>query len=187
MATQGTPEAGTAPTSEPIDSGEALVVTMRPPTPSDLKYIRDTWLSSYRTSPYAGVVPNNLYDNVYSETIDQLILRGMRFVVVANPANPALMLGWLAYEVDCATSQDLTRSSPRRDQYVVHFIFVKPTYRRLGVASQALASVGISGASFFYTFKTSSSKYLKGGIYRPEIARRKNFGEGSLPSKPTVH
>ncbi len=137
----------------------------RIPTPSDLAYIKQTWLSAYRTSPWAGVVPNNLYDHVYSETINQLTLRGMKFVVVANPAAPELMLGWLAYEV---------ASSHQGDEYVVHFIFVKPTYRQLGIASKALASVNILGP-YFYTFRTPFSKYLKQGRYRPEIARRKAF------------
>lgn len=170
-----------SPLEAPIESESTpdWAAHCRPATPKDLEYIRSTWLSSYRTSPYAGVVPNNLFDDVYGETITQLILRGMRFVVVANPADPSLLLGWLAYEVSHAPP-------PYRDEYVVHYLFVKPAYRRLGVASQALASVGIAGP-FFYTFRTSNSKFLKGGVFRPEIARRKAFGPGSTGGKAPVH
>ena len=141
---------------------------IRPPSAKDMEYIRHTWLSSYRSSPWAGVVPNNLYEHVYGETIDQLILRGMKFVVVANPADPSFLLAWLAYE----ESTDDSVSPPRRG-YVIHYMFTKPTYRRLGCISQTLAHLGID--RFFFTFRTQSSKYLKGGTFRPEIARRREW------------
>lgn len=156
----------------PSEETHDWVPYLRAPIPADLGYIRSTWLSSYRTSPYAGVVPNNLYDDVYSATIDQLILRGLQFVVVANPAAPELLIGWLAFEPGPTGSQ-LPASTP-----VVLFGFVKPTYRRLGVMSQLLASIGIRGStSFFYVFRTACSKYFRGGKYRPEIGRRRALGK----------
>lgn len=138
---------------------------IRVPTPSDERYIKQTWVSSYRNSPWAGTIPNNLFESVCAETYSQLILRGMSLRVCSNPANPEQLLGWLAYE-----------TSPNGD-VVVHHAFTKPLFRQLGIMSQLLASAGVEeGASFFYTHKTQSSKYLKGGKYRPEIARRKELG-----------
>ncbi len=138
---------------------------LRPPAPADERYIRATWESSYRNSPWAGTIPNNLFQSVVTETINQLILRGMKLLVCSNPANPEQLLGWLAYE-----------ASPNGD-VVVHAAFTKPLFRQLGIYSKLIAAAGVEpGASFFYTHRTQSSKYLKGGKFRPEIARRKELG-----------
>lgn len=146
---------------------------VRPATTSDLEYVRSTWLSAYRTSPWAGCIPNNLYDAVYSETINQLCLRGTRILVVANPAAPEQLLSWLAYEMPTTQASQLPQGTP-----VVHFCFTKPTYRRLGCTSQLLASAGVVG-SFLLTFRTPNSRFLKGAVFRPEVARRKELTRGS--------
>ena len=146
---------------EQVNWGEYI----RTPTLADERYIKQTWISSYRNSPWAGTIPNNLFDSVCAETYGQLILRGMKLRVCSNPANPEQLLGWIAFE-----------TSPNGD-VVVHHAFTKPLFRQLGINSHLLAAAGVTeGASFFYTHKTQSSKYLKGGKYRPEIARRKELG-----------
>lgn len=138
---------------------------IRPPTLADERYIRATWVSSYRNSPWAGTIPNNLFDSVCAETYAQLILRGMSLRVCSNPANPEQLLGWIAFEAAADGS------------VCVHHAFTKPLFRQLGINSHLLAAAGVTeGASFFYTHKTQSSRFLKGGKYRPEIARRRDFG-----------
>jgi hypothetical protein len=139
---------------------------IRSASPADLEYVLSTWISSYRNSPWAGTIPNNLFDSVCTETFNQLLLRGMQVAVCSNPANPEQLLGWLAYEREGGLGSALC----------VHHAFTKPLFRRLGIISQLLATVGAEGP-FFYTHRTVSSQYLKHGIYRPEIARRKDFGK----------
>ena len=34
-------------------------VSFRPMVPDDLPFVMDTWLKSWRKSPWAGIVPNN--------------------------------------------------------------------------------------------------------------------------------
>lgn len=144
---------------ESVDWSEYI----RPPTPSDERYIRSTWESAYRNSPWAGTIPNNLFSSVVTETINQLILRGMKLLVCSNPANPEQLLGWIAYE-----------ASPSGG-VCCHAAFTKPLFRSLGVNSHLLAAAGVGPeATFFYTHKTQSCKYWKRGRYRPEIARRKD-------------
>jgi len=147
---------------------------IRPPTLADERYIRQTWVSSYRNSPWAGTIPNNLFDSVCAETYQQLILRGMRLLVCSNPANPEQLLGWIAFE-----------AAPNGD-VCVHHAFTKPLFRQLGINSHLLAAAGVtSGAPFFYSHRTQSSRFLRGGKYRPEIARRRDWG--APPATPKVH
>jgi GNAT superfamily N-acetyltransferase len=133
------------------------------PQPVDMKFIRDSWLESYKTSPWAGAVPNNLYRDVYTQAIDQLLARGAKLLCIRNPTNKALLVGWVCFELT------------HRGEVVIHYAYVKPPYRRNG-AAKALINTILAAANqtrFFYTFRTPSSKYLN-GTYRPEIARRRD-------------
>jgi hypothetical protein len=122
----------------------------------------ESWLASYRRSPWAGAVPNNLYDAVYSDTIRQLVERGAALWLAHNPSRPDHILGYLCSEV---TSDGVP---------VVHFAFVKDLYRRQGIAASLFEAAGINPATkYFYTFKTGAEKHFPGGRYQPAIARRK--------------
>lgn len=131
---------------------------------ADYAYIRDTWLDAFYKSPWAGCVPNNLYREVYTQAIDQLIARGSKLLVIRNPANPALLISWICYEL-----------TPKQE-VVIHFAFTKPTYRKNGAAAALIAAVlSAAGTSrYFYTFRTPSARYFREGTYRPEIARRRD-------------
>src|SRR5574342_995836 len=129
----------------------------------DVAFILSTWLSSYRDSPWAGVIPNNLYEATYTQTIQQLCARGAVLTVVHSPMDPNHLVGWACTEVT------------RKGEPVVHFVFVKPDLRQNGIATAALASVGINHRDHFaYTFRTRDAIYFDGGMYAPMIARRKN-------------
>jgi hypothetical protein len=137
----------------------------------DIKFIRDSWLASYRTSPWAGAVPNNLYQEVYTNAIDQLLARGAKLLVVRNPANKDLVIAWACFELT------------GRGEVVVHFAYTKPVYRRNG-ACRALLNAILKHANqerFFVTYKTAHTRYFKNATFRPEIARRKD-SKGRLDS-----
>jgi ribosomal protein S18 acetylase RimI-like enzyme len=134
------------------------------PTPADFNYVRESWLMAFRKSPWAGIIPNNAYETVMSDAVNQLLHRGAKLLMIRNPANPELVIGWTCFELTA------------RGEVVIHFIFVKPTYRRNGAAS-AMLRVILGHARqerFFYTCKTGQAKFFKNGTHRPEIARRKN-------------
>lgn len=121
----------------------------------------DTWLTSFRKSPWAGALPNNIYKPAYFESIRQLVSRGARVVCAVNPDKPDHVLGWLCFE---QTSDGVP---------VVHYVFVKPLYRKRGIARSLFDAAGIDpSARFFYTFKTPAARYFPGGQYEPAIARR---------------
>lgn len=136
------------------------------PRAADLTYIRESWINSFKVSPWAGTVPNNLVDEVYTAAIDQLLARGSKLITIRNAANPELLIAWACYELS------------NRGEAILHFVFVKPAYRRNGI-SKALVQYLLDAAGdfrYFITHRTSNSKFLKGWTHRPEIARRKDAG-----------
>ncbi len=119
-------------------------------------FILDSWLKSFRKSRKAGVVPNNLYTPVYTETIRQLLSRCAQVLTAVDQ-----ILGWLCHE----------RTSD--GQPVVHYAFVKSRYRRRGILRSLLTAAGIDPAQrFYYTFGTPASRIYPEGRHCPEIARR---------------
>lgn len=131
----------------------------------DANYVRSTWASSYRNSPWRGTYRDSEHDRICTDTIIHLYKRGAKVAVVANPTNKRIMLGWICYETF-------------DDQTVLHYMFVKPIYRRQGVAQSLTKHAGIDlGAEFSYSHKTPvCGKIFKNGKYRPEIARRAEVG-----------
>ena len=139
------------------------LLRIRPAAENDLDFILDGWLKSYRRSPYAGSVPNNLYFKVYSTAIQQLIDRGMQIDILESSKVDS-KLGFVAYE--CS----------ERLGVVIHYIYLKEEYRGEGFAQFLLGYIGIDpGKPFLYTFRTFYSKKFPTGLYKPSIARRKDL------------
>lgn len=154
--TQDTPETEKTNLEAPKSSREVLW-KIRPSTKEDVSFVMDSWLRSFRKSPYSGVVPRNLYVQVYSECIRQLLARGARLMVACNPEAPEQILGFICYE------------SPG----VLHYVYVKELYRDSGIAKSLVAYAGLDRKTMRYTFRTFGSRWL-GGVHQPEIARKKN-------------
>lgn len=136
--------------------------TIRAAKGTDAALILETWVGTYRNSPWAGVIPNNRFNEVTEDAIKQLLLRGSQIDCAVDAANPQHVVGYVVHE------------KTRLGEPVVHYLFVKDLYRRQGLARQLLEHAGIDpSAKFFYTFKTPFAKYFRGGRYVPAIARRK--------------
>lgn len=146
-----------SPTSE--EAGDGL--TFGPMESDEVELLVDSVSKSFRSSPWAGVVPNNLWHPVMRTTVTGLLERGAK-VLTARAAGR--VVGLVMYE-------------PKGDDLVVHWVYVKDWARRGGVAKRLLASVGaVPGRRVFYTFRTRSTGWLTRGltaVQAPEIARRK--------------
>ena len=128
---------------------------------NDETFLLDSWLNAYRASPWAGAVPNNKYFDVYGDAIKELLTRGSKVLVACNPDNSSQILGWVCYEL-----------SARGDK-VVHFVYVKDVFRKLGIANSLIGAAGINPKGrFYYTYKTKMSKVFKLAAHEPAIARR---------------
>lgn len=135
---------------------------VRPLQDTDTDGIILDWLTAYRTSRWAGCVPNNEYNAVYTAAIGQLWQRGAFVHVCTNPLRPEQTLGWSCTEWT------------RKSEPVVHFVYVRPAVRRNGIATALLAAAGIDAHSHFaYTYRTDDAAYFPAGMYAPMVARRK--------------
>lgn len=114
------------------------------PTADELKFILDSWSSSYRKSRFAGTVPNNMWQEVARATATQLMSRpNCRTVVALTP--PPEAGGFLNRRAGVST--DLTVEVPRgrvmgysiAEPGILHWIYTKKDYRRLGVATKMLS------------------------------------------------
>lgn len=134
----------------------------------DIRFIFDSWLRSWRKSPWAGVIPNNLYFPLTRGTIEQLVARGATFTVACLAADPERILGWICHE----------QSGP---EAVVHYLYVKDPYLSLGIGDALIARIP-GNKPGFYTFRyrqvvdacqPARTKDREGWVHAPEIARRK--------------
>ncbi len=127
----------------------------------DFPLVLDSWIKSVRDSPWAGNVPNNMAMAVLQESLKQLMLRGAKVLVAANPDRPQQIVGWICAEPG------------RESEKVVHAVYTKRPFRRLGIAKQLLASVGLSPTDPFpYTYRTLMSRVFPNAKYLPGIQRR---------------
>ena len=132
----------------------------RPPTPSAIPGLLQVWADTYRKSRWAGALPNNIYWDAYSEAFRQLLNRGARVLVAASAEHPELVLGWIVYEPTA------------RGEVVCHYAYVKPLYRRRGLANALLDAAGLT-KDCVYTFRTEDARFWPKAKYVPGIARRK--------------
>ena len=119
------------------------------PTSEEFKFVVDSWSNSFRKSPYAGCVPNNLWAEVSRATITQLIMRPTAEVTVAlAPTTDGSRGRVMGYYV----------SEPG----ILHWLYVKKDFRRLGIGTKLLENSlsswpGELRARPRYTHKTDSS------------------------------
>lgn len=134
----------------------------RPATTDELDAVAALWIRSWQRSEHAGPIPNHLFYEAYRPAVNYLLKRG-RVVVVVESSVPDVFLGF-------AVVEDGFKHP------VVHYVYVKPHYRKHGVGKLALSAAGVSlDEPFFYTFHTRACERESSGIYCRGIAcARKN-------------
>lgn len=102
---------------------ERLAIALRPARPGDASFVINSWLKSYASSDAAKVLPREVYFRGQHGLITAILGReGTRVLVACMADDTDAILGWACVEGS-----------------VVHFTYVKQTYRRLGVAKRLLA------------------------------------------------
>lgn len=130
---------------------------IRPFAASDVNFVFDTWLNSWRVSKYAGVVRNCSYYTETRSLIEDLLARGMK-VAVADAGST--LLGFVAYEV-------------KDGEAVVHYLWVKSPYLNLPIADRLLDAIPARRPGMFTFHNRRLEK--AGWKHVPEIARRQTL------------
>lgn len=121
------------------------------PSADEFPFIFDSWARSFRKSPWAGCIPNHLYDQVSRADSAGIIDRGAR-VIVATSALPDGTRRVMGYSV----------SEPG----VLHWLFVKRDYRGMGLGRRILAETTRAwpAGPWTYTHRTrASQRFLAAG------------------------
>lgn len=136
--------------------------------PDEVKFIVDSWVRSFRDSPWAGCIANDQYQEVMRGTVNGLLARGVRVVVATTAEGPRRVCGYIATE-----APDL-----------IHYIYVKNGSRKLGLANELLKHGPQMGR---LTFRTPASEFLlkRGFSWTPVPARLTEWRPPGVPSSAT--
>jgi len=140
-----------SPPKQKIGLHEVLI---RPPAAEDLPFIFSSWLKSYRDSDCAKHIPNEPYFRFHHKIVESILSRasesGTATIKIACLADSSEnILGWLVSE------------GP-----VLHYVYIKNAFRRLGIASKLLGDYRPQ----IYSHRTYAWKLLpqlKGAVYVP--------------------
>lgn len=143
----------------------------RPLEPGDWNFILDTWIKTFKKSPYKGMVSKNHYHHEMRYTIEQLVDRGAKIEVAVNPEDREQIVGYSCWEMSLVGVP------------VIHYIFVKgtkdlgtkdPVWRQKGLGGSLLRGI-TKGHRFLYTFRTRDGERLNKtgkGVWVADIATR---------------
>ncbi len=129
----------------------------------DTPLIVDAWLESYRNSHAAGMVQMNAWRDVMGPQVEAVLNRaGVQTWVAFKPgADVADLYGWIATERDYKMPVRERINGLWEERLVpataplVHYVYVKQAYRRLGIARGLFRNAGVDPADeFIYSCKT---------------------------------
>lgn len=104
----------------------SLPIVFRPASPEDFPFICKSWLKTHRESLEVRGIGNTTYYNHFSPLINKLLCkRTVNTIVVCSKSDPNQLYGFISY----ACEEGVT---------FIHFIYIKSTYRKLGLAKQLL-------------------------------------------------
>lgn len=136
-------------------------VVVRDYDPDDWNFITNSWLKSFQNSNFARSIDSGTYFKFQQKRIEEVV--GNCIVKVAVSAqDDKQILGYIAYEygnlVDC----------------IVHYIFVKKTFRGFGIARKLWEDAVTNTAKVYHTHLTSPMRTDRirksGSIYNPFLA-----------------
>ena len=152
------------------------ILAYRQAEEDDMRFVRHSWVESYRTSHYAGPIPMSMYFKVYHDVVKNLMERdGVKTMIAYHKEHPSQIFGFCCYEKGYTLP-------------LVHYIYVKSAFRQLpgvddsfdeGIATMLLEECGIDPTNpHYYTFKTGVWAFLasrgnpfSGGIFKPLLTR----------------
>lgn len=127
-------------------------IKLRAPMKDDSAFIYNSWLKSYRNSDFAKSQCNTVYYDNHKEVLTALLTRSL-VVVACNPGDENHVFGYLVYE-------ELAGNNT-----IVHYVYVKHTYRRSGIAKQMLDTVRKSKNPILVSHLTPICKATKSVVY----------------------
>ena len=117
-----------------------------------MAFVYDSWARSFQKSPFAGCIPNHLYPQVSRAASAEIADRAKVLVAYADLEDGTRRI--VGYSV----------SEPERK--ILHWLFIKNDYRRLGYGTALLKETCGDNDQWFYTHRTRSSVPFLGPRFR---------------------
>lgn len=148
-----------------LDGGPNAGVTYRAIEPDEIGLVLDSWFKSFRTSDWAGVIPNHLYVATMREMVGGLVARGAKLTAAVVGTR---VLGW-----SCTERKESADAATHTA--IVHFVYVKDPFRRRGIARELIGQATETAAEVLYTHRTRMSRHVlpAHAQFAPEVARRR--------------
>lgn len=127
-------------------------MTIVDPKADELPLIIDAWATSYRRSPWAGCVPNHAWNRVIREGISDILERSTCVVKVA------------VAPLESGERRVMGYSVAEPEKLILHWLFVKHDYRKLGIGRQILGAA-CPDEAWRYTFRTRASARFLGSRF----------------------
>ena len=103
-------------------------IRLRPMVEDDLAFIFNSWLKSYRFSHFGEKITNTIYFSDHHKIIERLIDHS-KVLVACNQEDPTQVYGYIV-------------GGESEGTFVLHFIYVKHTFRNMGVGKTLLDAMG---------------------------------------------
>lgn len=139
---------------------QPLAIKVRAAQEPDAPFIFNSWLKSYRFGDLARNCDNAIYFAEHHKLIERLLKRCKTFVACAAD-DPATIYGYICYE-------------HVEGVLVIHYTYVKHTFRNMGIAKELLTETkhDPSQTACLYTHFSESAKKLAlklNLVYHPYI------------------
>lgn len=123
-------------------------VNIRPIEEDDYAFVYSTWLRSYRfNSVFTRKLTNKVYYEWHHKAIERIFGRGGFCIIACDTSDKNVVFGYIVGER--TSSGD-----------IIHFIYVKKAFRKLGIMAKLLDSVGFKGGLFTH-YTEFCDEYLK--------------------------
>ena len=123
-----------------------IQIDYRAPDVSDKSFIFNSWLKSFRNSPFAKPMPNEPYYKNHKQIIEKL-LKKSKVLIAANPSDPLQIFGYIVYE-------------ELGDVKILHYVYVKYSFRKFGIAKNMVNSI-TEDKAFLYTHHVDLLRKIK--------------------------
>lgn len=137
-------------------------VTYRMASEVDIPFIFNSWLQSYRKSPSARNITNTTFYSEHHKIIEQC-LKNSLVVMAVDKEDPNNIYGYIVAE-------------QVEGYLVVHFIYVKHTFRNLKIGTSLLNQFERSTMGFYthHTFPMEKLSVKWNLIYNPYLLNKKS-------------
>jgi len=150
-------------------------LTFDTPIPDELALVYDSWVESFRKSPWAGCVRNDVWQTCQRATIQGILQRGAKLTVVLAPVVEGVhtgrrVMGWACTE-------------PQLE--VLHYVYMKADFRKHGIARAILLHETGGWHQPRYTHRTRASELLLPRRFRWDPTPARIRGENATTEQAT--